>query len=138
MKHLLQKHLETIILYFLFALPGTEVRIYFFVFLSILTPKITILYPQSPFRYSQKSVSVRFGSQKSVSVIRESVSVSTKVRFGPFRSVPVRFGPFRMVYYIATFAVYFSSDNGIYFRISGGDEPEIRIAQIIIFELWGQ
>ena len=42
------------------------------------------------------------------------------------------------MYCIATFAVYFHSDNGIYFRISGGDEPEIRIAQIIFFELWGQ
>ena len=49
-----------------------------------------ILYPQSPIRYSQKSVSVpevRFGTQR--------------VRFGihesPFRSVPVHFGPFRSV-----------------------------------------
>ena len=105
-------------LHILSALPGTEVCIYFFVFLSILTPQITILYPQSVSVFTK----VRFGPfrsvlvpRESVSVLRESVSVSTKVRFGLFRSVlvpresvsvlresvsvstKVRFGPFRSV-----------------------------------------
>ena len=71
-----------------------------------------ILYPQSLFRYSQKSVLV---PRESISVLRESVSVSTKVHFGPFRypespfrysespfryprkSVSVRSGPFRSI-----------------------------------------
>ena len=64
----------------------------------------TFRYPESPFRYPRKSVSVHFGPfrsvsvhRESVSVLRESVSVSTKVRFGPFRSVSVRSGPFRSV-----------------------------------------
>ena len=89
MKHLLQKQLVTITLHIVFALPGTEVCIYFFVFLSILTSQLKILYPQRPFRYSQKSVSVRFGTQR----VRFGTQ---RVRFGihesPFRSVPVRFG----------------------------------------------
>ena len=111
MKHLLQKHKVTITQHFLSALPDTEVCIYFLYFCLFKHPQITILYPQSPFRYSQKSVSVRFGnpfrysenpfrypresvsvrfgSQKSVSVLRESVSVSTKVRFGSQKSVSV-------------------------------------------------
>ena len=68
----------------------------FFVFLSISTPQITILYPQGPFRYSPKSVSVRSGpfryqespfrySESPFRYPRKSVSV----RSGPFRSVPV-------------------------------------------------
>ena len=104
MKHLLQKHYATITLHILSALPGTEVCIYFRISVYF-TPQIKILYPQSPFRYSQKSVSVHSGPFRSPESPFRYPLKCVSVRFGSqrvgFGTQRVRFGihesPFRSV-----------------------------------------